>query len=333
MNRQSARGAGHFTRRSLLGAAAALAGTTACGGARPLLRPSDGARAGRVALTWWGTATTQIDLGGARLLCDPALDPANSQYDFGPWYAPAAWFASTKTYDLGDRALPQPVDAVLVSHDHHADNLDYRGREFLVSDEVKRVITPSPAADRLKQALPRHGGKSAPLDGLGIGPKLTGLDWYESTELKTEHGPLRISASPAKHGPSGTPRIYEVCGFVVEGQGIPTVWVSGDTVLFDDLDRFLSAWRGGVDVAVVHCGGVRFPDVPVIGDERFTFDGAEAIAALEVLDPAHVLMVHHSGWTHFRQPLAELKSVVATSRFAARTRWPSLGEVVTFDVA
>ena len=39
------------------------------------------------------------------------------------------------------------IDAVLLSHDQHSDNLDHSGRDFLV--EAKRVLTTEAGAKRL----------------------------------------------------------------------------------------------------------------------------------------------------------------------------------------
>jgi L-ascorbate metabolism protein UlaG (beta-lactamase superfamily) len=76
----------------------------------------------KIHLTHVGTARVLLEIVGLRLLTDPALDPAGERYSFG-WGT-----GSTKTEDpsrpaggLGD------IDAVLPSHDQHADNLDGEG--------------------------------------------------------------------------------------------------------------------------------------------------------------------------------------------------------------
>jgi L-ascorbate metabolism protein UlaG (beta-lactamase superfamily) len=70
---------------------------------------------------------TALDRGGRwRLLTDPTFDPPGRRYSFG-------WGSSSRKLtrpaiaaaDLG------PIDAVLVSHDHHGDNLDSAGRALL----------------------------------------------------------------------------------------------------------------------------------------------------------------------------------------------------------
>jgi len=77
-------------------------------------------------LTHVGGPTVLIEVGGWRLLTDPTLDRPGRQYRFG-WGT-----GSTKL--VGPALDPEallPVDAVLLTHDHHDDNLDSTGRALL----------------------------------------------------------------------------------------------------------------------------------------------------------------------------------------------------------
>ena len=70
---------------------------------------------------------------GFRLLTDPTFDPPGGKYENGP-------VVLEKT--IGPAIAPETlgrVDCVLLSHDHHLDNLDHSGRNFLAG--VSRVIT------------------------------------------------------------------------------------------------------------------------------------------------------------------------------------------------
>jgi L-ascorbate metabolism protein UlaG (beta-lactamase superfamily) len=285
-------------------------------------------------ITYLGTATLLLETAGMRLLTDPAFDPAGTAYDFGPWYAPRAWFASEKEYrtPLGTGELGN-LDAVLLSHDHHADNLDHEGRRLLAENAVARVITTRASAARLTRAAPA-GRPSAPGEGLGIGGKTTGLAWGESTRLTSGTGGIRLTATPARHGPRGTPQVHEVMGLLIEPEvsSEPAVWISGDTVLFPALRQFLTRQciKGRrVDVAIIHCGGVSFPRVPVLGRSRFTFDARQVVEVCRLLDPRVVIPVHRSGWTHFREPEETLRATLAEAGLAERCRFLGLGESTT----
>jgi L-ascorbate metabolism protein UlaG (beta-lactamase superfamily) len=273
-----------------------------------------------VKVTYLGTATVLVELGDVRFLTDPAFDPAGTHYHFNPWYAPKKWFASERTYaaPLEVAALPV-IDAVLVSHDQHADNLDIAGRRLLASAAVPRVITTLPGAKRLARPAKTHPDR--PGDGLGLADKVKGLAVGESTQV----GNVTVTATSAQHGPRGTPQVHEVIGFLLE-HGKTRVWISGDTVAHGALATWLAANRG-VDLAIVHCGRVAFPSVPLLGNKPFTFDGAQAAAACTTLDAAAIIPVHREGWTHFREPTAELRGAFETAQLTPRVRWLELGAV------
>ncbi|HYH97642.1 MBL fold metallo-hydrolase [Hyalangium sp.] len=284
--------------------------------------------------TYLGTATLLLEVAGMRLLTDPAFDPEGTTYDFGPWYTPRAWFASEKEYrtPIGSGELGS-IDAVLLSHDHHADNLDQEGRRLLTGNTVARVITTRAGAARLARAAP-SSRPSVPGEGLGIGGKTIGLGWGETTRLASGAGSLRLTATPARHGPVGTPQIHEVMGLLLEPEAseAPTVWISGDTVLFPALGRFLTDRRASgrpVDIAIIHCGGVCFPRLPILGRSRFTFDAQQVIEVCRLLDPRIVIPVHRSGWTHFREPEEQLRAALAEAGLAERCRFLDLGESTT----
>jgi L-ascorbate metabolism protein UlaG (beta-lactamase superfamily) len=268
-------------------------------------------------LTYLGTATLALRHGDTRLLTDPAFDPKGSTYDFGPWFTPRAWFASEKRYDTPASPAAGRFDAVLLSHDHHADNLDLAGRA-LIADvaRVARVVTTVPSARRLaRPASPTD----APGRGLGLGERAVGLAPGASTRV----GPITITATLARHGPNLTPQVHEVTGFLLDIEDGPRIWISGDTVFFPALAATLAEIRQQrpVDLAVVHCGAVGFPRVPGLGGARFTFDAAEAIAACRVLDPALIVPIHRTGWAHFQQPEADLRRAFIDVGLGERTRF------------
>jgi L-ascorbate metabolism protein UlaG (beta-lactamase superfamily) len=71
----------------------------------------------KLSITHIGTSTMLLEIGALRLLTDPVFDPAGGRYCFG-WGT-----GSTKL--SGPTIAPDhvgPLDAVLLSHDHHEDN-------------------------------------------------------------------------------------------------------------------------------------------------------------------------------------------------------------------
>ncbi|UJR83024.1 MBL fold metallo-hydrolase [Sandaracinus amylolyticus] len=276
-------------------------------------------------LTYLGTATLALRAGSTTLLTDPVFDPVGSKYDFGLWFTPRSWFSSEKLY--ASPVPPRgPFDAVLLSHDHHADNLDQAGRD-LVADEAKvsRVLTTVPSARRL--ARPR-GTDDAPGKGLGLGGRAQGLRPGVSTRV----GEVTITATPARHGPSYAPQAHQVTGFLIDVDHGPRIWISGDTVMFPALESELRriGRERPVDVAVVHCGAVGFPRALGFSHARFTFDAAEAITACELVGARTVVPVHRAGWAHFREPEPTLRAAFDTTPLADRTRWLEVGGTLPF---
>jgi hypothetical protein len=66
---------------------------------------------------------------------------------------------------------------------------------------------------------------------------------------------LRVAGAPARHGPPGCgPATGPVTGFVLPGDGLPTVYVSGDNASPEHV-RAVADHFGRVDVAVLFAGG------------------------------------------------------------------------------
>lgn len=80
-----------------------------------------------IRVTYFDTAMVIIEVNGVRLLTDPVLDPAGSAFDYGPLHLEKTSPASVTPEQLGR------IDAVLLSHEQHGDNLDRAGRELLSS--------------------------------------------------------------------------------------------------------------------------------------------------------------------------------------------------------
>ena len=99
-------------------------------------------------LTHVGGPTVLLEVGGWRLLTDPTFDAPGRRYAFG-------WGTSSRK--LTGPAVPVedigPIDAVLLTHEHHADNLDDAGRALLPS--VGTVLTTRSGAARLGGERPR----------------------------------------------------------------------------------------------------------------------------------------------------------------------------------
>jgi L-ascorbate metabolism protein UlaG (beta-lactamase superfamily) len=253
-----------------------------------------------VRITHIGGPTALIEVAGWRLLTDPTFDPPGRRYTFG-------W--GTASRKLAGPAIAADelgrVDAILLSHDHHDDNLDERGRALLPS--ASAVVTTVPGAKR-------------------VGGNARGLDPWQSTRLEApERSAIEVTATPCRHGPPlSHPIVGQVVGFALawEGQEQGVLWVSGDTVLYDGVREV--ADRLDVDIALLHLGGVRFP---ISGPLRYTMSAREAIELTRLIEPRVVIPIHYEGWKHFREGRGEIEAALrdAPPEVRGRFRWLELG--------
>jgi L-ascorbate metabolism protein UlaG (beta-lactamase superfamily) len=239
-----------------------------------------------VRLTHIGGPTTLLEVADWRLLTDPTFDAPGRTYHFG--------FGTSSRKTTGP-AIPAPevgpVDAVLLTHDHHADNLDNAGRELLPS--VPIVVTTTAGAKRL-------GGATR------------GLQPWATTRLESQGRPtIDVTATPGRHGPPlSRPLVGDVIGFALkwDGQAHGVLWISGDTVLYDGVRTV--ADRLTVSLAVLHLGEARFP---ITGPVRYTMTAADGVDLCRAVRPRTVIPVHYEGWSHFRQGRAAIEQALASA--------------------
>ncbi|MET7883111.1 MBL fold metallo-hydrolase [Streptomyces avermitilis] len=241
-----------------------------------------------VEILYVGGPTAVVELGGVRLLTDPTFD-APGEYPIG----------SRKLVKTAGPSLPPadlaPVDAVLLSHDQHPDNLDGAGRTYLT--EAPLTLSTASAYER-------------------IGAPVRALPSWEHIELpRPDGGVLRVTAVPALHGPEGSePIVGEVTGFVLSGAGLPTVYVSGDNASLDVV-RAIADRLGPFDVAVPFAGAARTPLVP---DAPLTLTSEAAAQATEILGARHVVPLHFEHWGHFTEDGATLTKAFAQTGLTER---------------
>lgn len=260
-----------------------------------------------VTLTHVGGPTLLIEFGGWRLLTDPTFDPAGGKYDFG-W---GTGSVKTTAPSLGPGELGA-IDAVLLSHDQHDDNLDAAGRAFL--PQAGEVLTTEAGAKRL-------GGNAR-----GVAP------WATATLEAPGRPTIAVTATPCRHGPPvGHLLSGHVVGFALrwEGQSNGELWISGDTVLYKGVREV--AERLKIGTAIVHLGGVRFPTT---GPALYTMNARQAIELCGEIRPRTVLPLHYEGWKHFREGRDKIEAELAAAPAELResVRWLDIGVAADVEV-
>jgi L-ascorbate metabolism protein UlaG (beta-lactamase superfamily) len=266
-----------------------MAGWSVCGRARG--GGGGGYAGGVMEVTLVGGPTALIQYAGLRWLTDPTFSE------------PGTYDGLTKTTGpQRDASELEPIDVVLLSHDHHADNLDPAGRAFL--PRAGAVLTTTAGADRL--------GRNA-----------TGMEVWSERKF----GDVTVTAVPALHGPPGSESVTgPVIGFVLSCPGQDTLYVSGDNASLEMVGQ-VAARLAPVDVALLFVGAVQIP---------MRFDGAyltlssdRAAMATERLGARAVVPVHFEGWSHFTQGLPEIRAAFAGHGLSSRLVAAEPGQTVS----
>lgn len=242
--------------------------------------------------TYIGGPTVLIEVEGFRLLTDPTLDPSGTEY-------PTAVYTLRKTEDpaIATAELPA-IDAVLLSHDHHFDNLDRAGRLLVARAPV--VFTTTAGAERL-------GGNA-----LGLAP------WTSRMLAAPGRHALRLTGTPARHGPAGGDR-GPVTGFLITDASAadepetPAIYISGDTVWYEELESI--ATRADVRVAMLFGGAARVREV---GPAHLTMTAQEMVTAARAFPRAVIVPLHYAGWAHFSEGRTEIERAFAASALSRR---------------
>jgi L-ascorbate metabolism protein UlaG (beta-lactamase superfamily) len=239
-----------------------------------------------IKLTLVGGPTFLIEYDGMRLLTDPTFDP--------PGHYRGAHSPVTHVKTAGPALSVEQVgelDAVLLSHDHHFDNLDNSGRALLPTVSV--IHTTKSGAGRL-------GGNA-----VGLAP-------FETRLLDGRAGgKLFVTATPARHGPIGVDA-GDVIGFAlgVEQPG-DLMYITGDTLWFEGTAEV--ARRFSPRIVVLFTGAAE-----PRGRFHMTMGSEDALEAAAAFPNAMLVSVHNEGWAHLRESQDQLADVFAKFNQADR---------------
>jgi L-ascorbate metabolism protein UlaG (beta-lactamase superfamily) len=226
----------------------------------------------QLAIELVGGPTAILEYAGLRWLTDPALSPPGEYGGLTKLTGPA--------FDVSKRG---PIDVVLLSHHHHADNLDPAGRAFLPS--ATRVLSTTRAAEELNG-------------------NVVGMEPGSAIEVESPGGGVvSVTAVHAQHGPDGSDEIQgPVLGFVLSAQGDAPVYFSGDNAS-RDVVRAIVKENGEVGIAILNAGAVQLPK---FDGAYLTLSADHAADAARILGARVVVPLHFEGWAHFTQGADEL---------------------------
>ncbi len=257
-----------------------------------------------VTMTFGGTATMLLRIGGFTLLTDPNFLHRGQRAKLG--------------YGLRAKRLTEPalqptqlpaLDGILLSH-MHGDHWDRIATRSLPKD-TPVVTTPEAArclADR---------GFTGTSD----------LQAWQTHEFTRGTGMLRITSVPGVHGPGPLARVLpQVMGSVVElfRDGLVSWrgYISGDTLYRPALGEVLERC-GPLDVLIPHLGGTKALGITVTMDAR---QGADLV---ELLKPPVTVPVHYDDYDRFRSPLGDFVAEVGRRELPGELRTVHRGETVS----
>ncbi|PWU05106.1 MAG: MBL fold metallo-hydrolase [Bacteroidetes bacterium] len=244
-----------------------------------------------IVIKYIGGPTALFEIGGLRFITDPTFDPANTDYKTPVYVLHKLENPTVQPQNLGK------IDFVLLSHDHHFDNLDNSGREFLSS--VDKVYTTPKGAERL-------------------GANSVGVDHWQCFEVPTRDGRiLTITGTPCQHGPADGER-GPVTGFVLnfKGETKGGVYISGDTVWFEGVEEV--GKRFSIGLAILFMGAATVKEV---GKSHLTMSIDESFKAASLFKDAKIVPLHFGGWQHFTEGRAEIEKAYNKPGLSNRLEW------------
>jgi beta-lactamase family protein len=148
------------------------------------------------------------------------------------------------------------------------------------------------------------------------GSVLPPKDWRrgKNTQIsKPDGATLRITATPARHGPAGIePLSGDVIGFVVSfSHGTPPLYVTGDTVWYDGVAEVARRFRPGV--VLLFAGAAR-----TRGPFNLTMSTNDAIETAHTFPDAMIVPIHCDGWAHFTQSAEDIEQSFRALGIASR---------------
>lgn len=254
----------------------------------------------QITVTLIGGPTALIEFDGIRVLTDPTFDPP------GLYQETPVRFEKTSGPALSIEEIGK-LDAILLSHDHHFDNLDHSGRAMLPS--VDTVFTTNAGAGRL-------GGNS-----LGLAP-------FETRILEGKNGKrLFVTVTPARHGPVGIePYSGDVVGFALGvDQPGDLIYITGDTVWYEGTEDV--AQRFSPKVVILYTGAAE-----PRGRFHMTMGSEDALEAAKAFPDATLLAVHNEGWIHLKETQDQLADTFGKFGVGARLTALERGKPLQVDL-
>ncbi|KAF2798722.1 Metallo-hydrolase/oxidoreductase [Melanomma pulvis-pyrius CBS 109.77] len=248
------------------------------------------------------TAAAVFHINDINFLTDPFFSPAGTAFDVGN--------GNVLTV-LGDPAMQPdqipPIDAVLLSHEDHPDNLDPIGRAHFL--DGRKVLTTPDGANNLR---PRPG--------------VAALQPWETVPLHVGGETWNITGTPCEHLPGG-----EVVGFVLRGpgfgytDGLPNaIWYTGDTIYLKELAQLRDMYH--LRAAVFNMGDAHADLGNGSAPIKVTMNGTDVARMFKDVGADILVPMHYSPWSHFWESVEQVKRDFEEAGVADKVIWLTPGQ-------
>jgi L-ascorbate metabolism protein UlaG (beta-lactamase superfamily) len=219
-------------------------------------------------------ATQRLRYAGREILLDPYFAPRHSRPSF----------TGRSPNPLVDLPCPPAeimagAELLIVSH-LHSDHFDPEAQRLLPKD---LLVFCQPGDE---EAIRGHGfERVTPVDGA--------VSWRGITLTRT----------PGRHGTHAAElaEMGEVSGFVFQAPGEPTLYWTGDTVLYEAVREVLEQFRP--DVVVTHSSGAMWK-----GSGPIVMDAGQTLDVCRALPGARVVAIHLDSLDHGTVSRADLRA-------------------------
>ncbi|OEE33953.1 MBL fold metallo-hydrolase [Vibrio genomosp. F10 str. ZF-129] len=256
------------------------------------------------------SATFIIESGEKFILIDPMLGKKGSMPPFSVIKAKAAKNPTVEMPSNADELLNK-VTHTLITHSQtlgikalqHGDHLDPAGEAFLTS---RNIPVATPAKDK------------AYLEKYGLTINWGIKDWETIDFLDG-----KLTAVPALHGHGWIHKVMaNGVGFFLELPNEPSIYISGDTVLTDDVKRALTELKP--DITVVAAGRARLD----VGQPLLM--SIDEVMEFIRLSPNKVVANHMEALNHCAVTRAILKEAIDKNGLSDKVLIPADGETLEF---
>lgn len=248
------------------------------------------------------TAASVFHINDVNIMTDPFFSPMNSSWPS---------FNESQPLTVLDNPALQPdqipvIDAVLLSHESHPDNLDEIGRQHFI--DGRRVFTTPVGANAL---APRPG--------------VIGVQNWQTVETNINGEKWQVTGTPCNHTVE-----TQTMGFAIRGpqfgytDGLPNViWYSGDTIYIDELKQLKEMFH--VLAAVFNMGEAHlYYDNQ---DVQITMNGKEVARMFGDVGADILVPIHYSPWSHYKeQNIAQIQADFDGAGIGDKVKWLTPGQ-------